>query len=99
MPRYFFDGTHFFDGTNWYVLAFRQEPVPHTGRLKNPGRVRTLHTQNERRQCAAPDMAQFTRAKRNHLPTAWDAPFTHWEKSWKHQKKCRHQWEKRLKSA
>lgn len=76
---------------------YRKDPVPYTG-IHYGGFGRNVkHWFRSYRQDRTPEHEPYVR-KKAMVPNTWDSePFHHFEKSWKHQTKCRHQWEKNLR--
>lgn len=78
------------------AYKFREGPWPMIHRRYRWVSYRLPRTTSEKRANADPDIKEFVRAGRNkEVPTARDdIPRSDaYVKSWKHQTKCRHQWE------
>lgn len=78
---------------------WRYDPVPGVRHARHPRikRWRTVkHWHRSYRDDRIPEHAPYVR-KKAMVPDPWVyEPFEHPEKSWKHNTKCRHQWEKNL---
>lgn len=75
---------------------FRSEPVPHTGKHTRGWGRNVKHWFKSYREDRIPEYKAYVR-KKAMVPNTWESePFHHHEKSWKHQTKCRHQWEKHI---
>jgi len=85
----------------WYVPClknhrYRKDPVPYTGCHHGSLGRRVKTWFRSYRQDRIPEYEPYIR-KKARVPNTWDSePFHHFEKSWKHQTKYRHQWEKNL---
>lgn len=76
---------------------FRREPVPHTGSYYGKYGRNVKHWFKSYMQDRIPEHKPYVR-KKAMVPNTWiTEPTHHFEKSWKHQTKCRHQWEKNLR--
>lgn len=78
---------------------FRSEPVPGTGKRKKGWGRNVKHWFKSYREDRIPEHKAYVR-KKAMVPNTWESePFHHDERSWKHQTKCRHQWEKHKNKA
>lgn len=83
------------------AFEFRRGPVPGIRKLHGYCGLRYMRTTNERRQNADPEVMPFVRGSRrpNNLVNAYDDIFREETRSWKDNKKVRHQWENRRKGG
>lgn len=83
------------------VPPFRQGPVPSIHKMGSYGGLRHMKTTNERRQNSDPEVKQFVRGSRrpHTLVNAYDDIWRSYSRSWKDNKKVRHQWEHKRKSG
>lgn len=81
---------------NEYRYTFRCGPVPGTSYHRRGHYYRRPHTFNEMKLNTDPDYGTYTRAKRKHLPDAWDDFCrSDWDShNWKDNTKKRKQWMK-----
>ena len=86
----------------WYwhtdiPYVYRFDPVPTISKCHHYHYCRDWHTwKHDLTEYSIPEYADYMRTKAKPA-NKWDIePCRHFEKSWKHQTKCRHQWEKHL---
>ena len=82
-------------GRRQITFRFRIDPVPYTGRHRFKMRRLFRHPRMVR-QTVIEEVyyEKFFRKRRSRKCEAWDDYPAHFEKSWKWQRKVRHQWER-----
>ena len=79
--------------TSPYYFKYRNGPVPHTKKTMRGGSCCTMrHVFEIYKDYANPEMKDYVR-NRGDVPYWWDDKFRTIQRSWKYQKKCRHQWQ------
>ena len=75
---------------------YRKDPVPRTGKRRGGPSWHPPHTAGLKRMYSNPEYKDFNRRSFKGIPNWWDDRYRQVQKSWKKQRKCRHQWEKNL---
>ena len=85
---------------NYYFIItnyqYRKDPVPYTGTPHSVYGRTVKHWFRSYRDDRIPEYQPYVR-KKGMVPNMWILePVEHIERSWKHQSKCRHQWERKI---